>query len=210
MYTPKHFEMDDLSEAHAAMRAARTATLVTATTEGLIGTPVPMLLDEAEGNFGTLYAHVARANAQWELPPTGDAMAIFNGPEAYITPSWYATKQETHRVVPTWNYIAVHAYGPVEFFDDRDRLHSVVDRLTRYHEASRTAPWNVSDAPERFVEAQLRGIVGVRIPISRIDAKSKMSQNRPAVDREGVVSGLASSDAPQDQAVSELIRRDNT
>lgn len=210
MYTPPHFKMEDLPTAHAAMKAARTATLVTATADGLIGTPVPMLLDETEGEFGTLYAHVARANAQWELPAKGEALAIFNGPEAYITPSWYATKQETHRVVPTWNYVAVHAYGPVEFFDDRDRLHDVVDRLTKYHEASRTDPWNVSDAPERFVEAQLRGIVGVRMPISRIDAKKKMSQNRPAGDREGVITGLASSQDPQDQAVSELIPREQS
>lgn len=122
------------------MREARSATLVTAIEEGLIGTPVPMLLDETEGANGTLYAHVARSNPQWKLQPSCEAMAIFAGPEAYVTPSWYVTKQETHKVVPTWNYVAVHAYGPVEFFDDADRLLDIVRRLTDLHEQSqRTA-----------------------------------------------------------------------
>lgn len=116
MYIPPAFRVEDIAEIHRTMREARSATLVTATEEGLIGTPVPMLLDETDGANGTLYAHVARSNPQWKLQPSCEAMAIFAGPEAYVTPSWYVTKQETHKVVPTWNYVAVHAYGPVELF----------------------------------------------------------------------------------------------
>jgi len=205
MYMPPAFRIDDMADIHRTMREARSATLVTATEDGLIGTPLPMFLDESEGRNGTLYAHVARANPQWRLAPSGDAMAIFAGPEAYVTPSWYATKQETHKVVPTWNYVAVHAYGPVEFFDDADRLLDVVTRLTDLHEQSRKDRWAVTDAPADFVKAQLRGIVGLRMPITRLDAKRKMSQNRNAADRAGVIDGLSNSDRPEDQVVASLI-----
>jgi transcriptional regulator len=132
-------------------------------------------------------------------------MAIFGGPEAYISPSWYATKQETHRVVPTWNYVAVHAYGPVEFFDDPDRLLDVITRLTRLHEQTRVQPWAVRDAPADFIRAQLKGIVGVRMPISRLEGKRKMSQNRNAADRAGVIEGLSASDRAEDRIVASLI-----
>ncbi|MGE3915429.1 MAG: FMN-binding negative transcriptional regulator [Hyphomicrobiaceae bacterium] len=205
MYTPPAFRIEDLAEIQAAMREARSATLVTATEKGLIGTLLPMLLDESEGPYGTLYAHVARANAQWQLVPSGDALAIFGGPEAYITPSWYASKAETHKVVPTWNYVAVHAYGRVEFFDAPDRLLEVVTRLTRLHETPRVQPWQVADAPPEFVTAQLRGIVGVRMPVARLEGKRKMSQNRNATDRAGVVEGLSSSERAEDRLVATLI-----
>ena len=205
MHIPPAFRVDDIADIHRAIRDARSATLVTATEEGLIGTPLPMLLDESEGRQGTLYAHLARANPQWKLLPTGEAMAIFTGPEAYVTPSWYATKQETHKVVPTWNYVAVHAYGPVEFFDDGDRLLDVITRLTNLHERTRTQPWAVADAPADFIKAQLKGIVGLRMPISRLDGKRKMSQNRNAADRAGVIQGLAGSDRPEDRVVASLI-----
>lgn len=199
------FRVDDIADIHRAMRDARSATLVTATEEGLIGTPLPMLLDESEGRQGTLYAHLARANPQWNLLPTGEAMAIFTGPEAYVTPSWYATKQQTHKVVPTWNYVAVHAYGPVEFFDDADRLLDVITQLTNLHEQTRTPPWAVADAPADFIKAQLKGIVGLRMPISRLDGKRKMSQNRNPADRAGVIEGLSGSDRPEDRVVASLI-----
>jgi transcriptional regulator len=205
MYVPPAFRVDDLPAIHNAMREARSATLVTATEEGLIGTPLPMLLEASEGECGTLYAHVARANTQWKLAPTGEAMAIFNGPEAYITPSWYATKQETHKVVPTWNYVAVHAYGPVEFFDDADRLLSVVTRLTDLHERTQAERWQVTDAPVDFIKSQLKGIVGLRMPITRLDGKRKMSQNRNTADRAGVIEGLSMSDRPEDRIVASLI-----
>jgi transcriptional regulator len=208
MYTPPAFRIDDLADIHGSIRDARSATLVTATSEGLVGTLLPMILEAGEGEFGTLYAHVARANSQWKLPPSGEAMAIFNGPEAYITPSWYATKQETHKVVPTWNYVAIHAYGPVEFFDDADRLLNVVTRLTDLHEHARGDPWAVSDAPADFIKSQLKGIIGVRLQITRLDAKRKMSQNRGTADRSGVVEGLGKSNRPSDRAVASLISSD--
>ena len=208
MYVPPAFRLEELAAIHDAMRAARSATLVTATAEGLVGTPLPVLIDESEGQYGTLYAHVARANPQWKLVPSTEAMAIFSGPEAYVTPSWYATKAETHKVVPTWNYVAVHAYGPVEFFDDADRLLDVVTRLTNLHERARSEPWAVSDAPSDFVKSQLKGIIGVRLPITRLDAKRKMSQNRNAVDRAGVIAGLSTSERAEDRAVAALIPKE--
>jgi transcriptional regulator len=205
MYIPPAFQENDIATLHAAIRAARLSTFITATAEGLIGSPLPMILDETEGPHGTLYGHVARANPQWKLAPVGDAMAVFMGPDAYVTPSWYATKRETGKVVPTWNYIAVHVYGPVEFFEDASRLRDVVTRLTNLHESPRAAPWAVTDAPEEFIKSQLRGIVGLRMPISRIDGKRKMSQNRSAEDRAGVVDGLAASADATDRAVADLI-----
>lgn len=205
MYTPPAFRLEDLADIHDAMRQARSATLVTATTDGLLGTPLPMLIDPREGPYGTLYAHLARANPQWRQTPTVEALAIFNGPEAYISPSWYATKQETHKVVPTWNYVAVHAYGPAEFFEDPERLHGVITRLTDLHEGPRTQPWAVSDAPTDFVASQLKGIVGLRMPITRLEGKRKMSQNRNAADRAGVIRGLSASDRAEDRYVASLI-----
>jgi transcriptional regulator len=205
VYTPPAFRDDDLTSIHATMRAARLSNLVTATSAGLIATPLPFVLDETEGEHGVLYGHVAKANPQWKATPIGEAMAIFMGPEAYITPSWYATKRETGKVVPTWNYVAVHAYGPVEFFDDPDRLLDAVTWLTNLYERARAAPWSVSDAPAEFIAAQLRGIVGVRLPITRLEGKRKMSQNRNAADRSGVAAGLAESDRATDRAAADLI-----
>jgi transcriptional regulator len=207
MYTPPAFRDDDRASILATLRSARIATFVTATTEGPMATPLPLLLDPDEGEHGVLYGHLARANPQWRVPPVGPALAIFHGPDAYVTPSWYETKRQTGKVVPTWNYVAVEATGPVEFFDDPDRLLDAVTRLTRLHEAERPAPWAVSDAPEDFVAAQLRGIVGLRMPIVRLEGKRKMSQNRPEADRHGVAEGLASSERPSDRAVALLIPR---
>ena len=205
MYMPPHFKIDELGAIHAAMRMSRLATLVTATADGLIGTPLPLILDEGEGQYGTLYGHVARPNPQWKAPVIGEAMAIFTGPDAYVTPSWYAAKAEHGKVVPTWNYVAVHAYGAAEFFEDADRVLDVVTRLTALYENSRAEAWQVSDAPADFIKAQLRGIVGFRMPITRIDAKRKMSQNRKLEDRVGVVAGLSDSDDPVDREVAAMI-----
>ncbi|WP_331371370.1 FMN-binding negative transcriptional regulator [Sinorhizobium chiapasense] len=205
MYTPPAFREDDRSALHGLMREARLCHFVTATADGLIATPLPLFLDPDEGEHGTLHGHLARANPQWKTPPTGDAMAIFMGPDAYITPSWYASKREHGKVVPTWNYAAVHAYGPAEFYDDSQRLLEVVTRLTDLHEGPRPERWAVTDAPEAFVQAQLKGIVGLRMPIARIEGKSKMSQNRPAADRAGVAEGLAGSERVSDRIVARLI-----
>jgi transcriptional regulator len=205
LYLPPHFRQDDIAEIHATIRAARLCNLVTATAEGLIASPLPLFLEEKEGERGVLYGHVARANPQWRLAPIGDAMAIFMGPDAYVSPAWYATKKETGKVVPTWNYSAVHAYGPIEFFEDADRILGIVTRLTNLHEGQRTEPWAVTDAPADFIKAQLRGIIGLRIPIARLDGKLKMSQNRTAEDRAGAAAGLAASSRASDQVVATMI-----
>jgi transcriptional regulator len=191
MYVPSHFAEDRKDVLHAAMRAAGLATLVTLTADGLIASHVPLLLDPDAGPYGTLVGHLARANPQATAAPIGEALAIYTGPDAYITPSWYATKREHGRVVPTWNYVAIHAYGTLEVFDDAARLHALVSRLTDHKEKPRAEPWAVTDAPERFIDGQLKGIVGFALPITRLQGKWKMSQNRPAEDRAGVVAGLA-------------------
>jgi transcriptional regulator len=205
MYVPPAFREDDLAALHAMIREAGLATLVTATAEGLVGTPLPLFLAPDEGPFGTLYGHVARANPQWRLPASGEAMALFMGPDAYVSPSWYPSKQEHHRVVPTWNYVAVHAYGPAEFFDDADRLLEVVTRLTDRQERPRAEPWAVADAPAEFIRAQLKGIIGLRLPITRLDGKRKMSQNRNEADRRGVAAALAASERPAERDAARLI-----
>jgi transcriptional regulator len=206
MYTPAHFREDGLAAQHEIIRAARLCNLVSQTPEGLIATPLPLLLDPAEGPFGTLYGHFARANPHWKCAADGEALAIFMGPDAYVSPAWYATKAETGKVVPTWNYVAVHAYGPLETFDDADRLLDVVSRLSDRHEAPRANPWAVADAPADYVAGMLKGIVGLRMPITRIDGKRKLSQNRNDADRTGVAEGLAVSDDSADRAVGVLIR----
>jgi transcriptional regulator len=205
MYTPPVFRDDDVESIRATMRAARLAHLVTATSTGLVASPLPLFLDESEGRYGVLYGHVAKANPHWRSEPIGEGLAIFMGPEAYVSPSWYATKQETGKVVPTWNYVAVQAQGPVEFFHDADRLLDVVTRLTNIHKGQRSTPWAVDDAPADFVASQLRGIVGVRMVITQLTGKRKMSQNRNAADRAGVRKGLATSESAEDQLVSTLI-----
>ena len=205
MYTPPAFADNDADSIKATIRAARLANLITATPDGPRATPLPLFLDDTEGERGVLYGHVARANPQWQAVPIGEALAIFMGADAYVTPSWYAAKQETGKVVPTWNYIAVHAYGPVEFFQEPQRLLAAVTRLTNIHEHPRAEPWAVSDAPADFIAAQLRGIVGVRIPVTRFEGKRKMSQNRPEADRIRVAAGLAASEDPGDREVAALI-----
>lgn len=208
MYIPPAFRADDRQMLNELMRAVRLCNLVTATAEGPLATPLPLVLAADEGEQGVLYGHLAKANAQWKTPVIGEALALFMGPDAYVTPSWYASKAEHGKVVPTWNYDAVHAYGPVEFFEDEARLLDAVTRLTALHEGGRAAPWQVSDAPEAFVRSQLRGIVGLRLPITRLEGKRKMSQNRSAADRAGVAKGLAESDRPMDRLVAGLIPTD--
>ena len=140
MYTPPAFRDDDRESLRATIRAARLANLVTATADGPLVTPLPLFLDESEGEHGVIYGHLAKANPQWRVPPLGEGLAIFMGPDAYVTPAWYATKAETGKVVPTWNYVAVHAHGPVEFFHDAGRLLEAVTRLTNLHERSQATP----------------------------------------------------------------------
>lgn len=196
MYLPPAFKQDSTAILHDAIRRAGLATLVTLTEDGLIASHVPLLLDPEPAPYGTLIGHLARPNPQ-ARGATGEALAIFLGPDAYITPSWYATKRETGKVVPTWNYVAIHAAGPIEFFHDPDRLLNVVTRLTERHEGERAAPWAVSDAPDDFIQVMLKGIVGFSIRVTRLEGKWKMSQNRPEIDRAGVVAGLTADGKDQ-------------
>jgi transcriptional regulator len=206
MYTPKAFEVDDLALLQAAMKASELATLVTNTTRGLVATHLPLMLDESRGPYGTLVGHVSRANLQWkESDPKFEGLIIFLGPETYVTPNWYPAKQETGRVVPTWNYAAIHAYGFPTFFEDTERLRVVVTELTRKHEASFTAPWQVSDAPAAYIDSQLKAIVGFEFPILRLEGKQKFNQNRPREDRAGVVSGLRAMGDERKTKVAEFM-----
>ena len=196
MYMPPAFAETRLPVLHDAIRGAGLANLVTVgaagTTAGLFATPLPFLLDPEAGPHGTLLGHLARANPQWRsFDPAVEALAMFQGPDSYITPSWYETKRETGKVVPTWNYVTVHAYGTLEVFEDAADLLEAVTRLTHRHEAARPDPWAVNDAPAPFIQSQLKGIVGIRLVITRIEGKWKMSQNRSVADRGGVVAGLA-------------------
>ena len=190
MYLPPHFEIRDLPAIQDVIEACGLANLVTWTGNELIATPLPLVLVRDQGEYGTLYGHIARANSQWNQPVVGQALAIFSTVDAYVTPSWYATKRETGKVVPTWNYETVHAYGIPEYFHDEAQLLEVVTLLTQRHENERSTPWKVSDAPAGFVQNQLRNIVGFRIRITKLQGKRKMSQNRSAQDREGVAAGL--------------------
>lgn len=205
MYIPPTFAVEDRTDLFAMIHATGLATFITATTDGPLVTPLPMVLDETEGENGVLYAHLARANPHWKTPILGDGLVLFSGPDAYISPSWYAAKAEHHKVVPTWNYAAVEVRGPVEFFDAPDRLLDVVRRLTTRHEAGRAVPWAVGDAPEAFVAAQLRGIVGLRVPIASLQGKRKMSQNRSEADRQGVRAGLVDSTRELDRIVGGMV-----
>lgn len=193
MYQPPHFREDRLDVQHRLILTHPLGLLISAGAGGLQANNVPFLIDAAASEHGTLRAHLARANPQIaELANVTECLVVFQGPQQYISPSLYPTKQETGKVVPTWNYITVHAWGRPRVMDDATWLRKQVDDLTRHNEATRTAPWQVSDAPEPFVAAQVKGIVGIEIPIARIEGKWKVSQNRPAIDQAGVVAGLQS------------------
>lgn len=208
MYNPPHFREDDPEILYGLIREARLATLVTLGAGGLFATHLPLLLQGGtDGGAARLVGHVARANPQWrDFDPAVPALAIFQGPEAYVTPAWYGAKAETGKVVPTWNYVAVHAYGRLEAVTDAERLHAIVGTLTDRHEAARPDPWAVTDAPEDYVRAQLKGIVGVVLHIDRLEGKRKLSQNRPQADRAAVAAGLAASADPRDRTLAALMR----
>lgn len=199
MYLPKHFEQHDALQLQALMREHPLATLVSTGAEGLTADHVPLEYHPDAGPHGTLLGHVARANPLWQQARGLPVLAVFSGPQSYITPSWYATKALTHKVVPTWNYSVVHAHGPLEVMDDAPWLHGLVSRLTQHHEAARAQPWAVSDAPADFVQQMLRAIVGIRIPLTRLVGKWKISQNRDAADRQGVAHGLNADGVPPGQ-----------
>ncbi len=194
MYVPAHFapgpaQVDELLRNHGA------ADLVTMTERGLVATMLPFIYvpsagEPSAGRHGALHGHLARNNDQWKLAAAGESLAIVRGPDAYITPGWYASKAEHGRVVPTWNYVTAHVYGRFVVHDDPAWTEDLVRRLTAKHEAYRDHPWSVDDAPRPFIEGQLRAIVGVELEITRIEAKAKLSQNRPPADVDGVIAGL--------------------
>jgi len=204
LYQPAAFRVEDPVELHAAMASARLAILVSNGPDGVPDiTHLPLSLDRESGGLGSLIGHVARANPHAaRLRAAGRAVAVFQGVEAYISPNWYASKAEHHRVVPTWNYDAIHAAGTVELVDDPEALHRIVDRLTRHHERMQARPWSVDDAPPAFVAGQLKAIVGIVLRIDQLFGKRKLSQNRPLADREGAAAGLAASEDARDRAVA--------
>jgi transcriptional regulator len=190
MYQPPHFREDRLDVQHDLIRAHPLGLLITSGPGGLMANPIPFLIDAGASPHGTLQCHMARANPQWrELDGLKECLVVFQGPQDYVSPSWYPTKLETGKVVPTWNYATVHAWGKPVVIDDPAWLRHQIDGLTLAREGLRPEPWKVDDAPPDFVTAQIKGIIGVEIPIGRIEGKWKVSQNRPEADRAGVVAG---------------------
>jgi len=189
MYIPAHFAASPAA-VHDLLTAPAAANLVTMTAQGMLATLLPLVYEPSVGAKGALHGHLARNNTQWSEPALGEALAILQGADDYISPAWYASKAEHGRVVPTWNYSTAHVYGTLVIHEDPAWLANHVRRLTNLNEAGSARPWSVDDAPERYIAGQLRAIVGVELLISRIEAKTKLSQNRPDRDIDGVVAGL--------------------
>jgi len=207
MYRPDLFRVDDIVQMHALMRARPFAALVSAGSLGLYASHLPTVLKD-EGTYGVIECHLSRANPHCrELGAVSEALMIFQGAESYITPNWYPSKAKHGKVVPTWNYAVVHAYGRPEVMNDAAWLHRHVTELTAQQERTEAKPWAPSDAPLSFIEAMVRAIVGFRFAIDRLEGKWKMSQNREMGDRAGVVKGLAARDQGDDAEVAELVSR---
>ncbi len=207
-YTPAAFRETDTARLHDRIDAAGLATLVTQNDEGPIVSHLPLVLDRHVGPMGMLTGHLARANPQWKTSDLSKpAVAIFMGPDAYVSPSWYPTKRTDPRVVPTWNYVAIYARGRLETFEEPNQLKALVSRLTERHERRSGTSWQVTDAPADYIARMLKAIVGVRLAIESIDGKYKLSQNRPEADRQGVVAGLANSENEADRRIAEFMMR---
>ena len=206
MYIPAHFAADP-ETVDTLLARPGAANLITMTDQGLLATLLPFAFNPGVGAHGALQAHMARNNPQWSSLPTGEALAIIQGPDDYISPSWYAAKAEHGRVVPTWNYAAVHVYGELVIHDDASWLARHVRHLTGLHEDGRERPWAVDDAPEKFIAGQLRAIVGVELLVTRIEAKEKLSQNRSDADAAGVAAGLRGCGREAGAAAVERARR---
>lgn len=203
MYCPAAFRQDDLPTLHAQMRSSGLAIVTSSGAQGLQASHLPLLLAPEEGEFGTLYGHFARANPHWrDLASGAEALVVFSGADAYVHPGWYPAKAEHGKVVPTWSYIAVHARGQAEVFDEPERLLQLVSRLSDRHEQGRAQPWAVEDAPRDYIDAMLRAIVGFALPIRRLEGKWKLSQNRSEADQAGVCAGLATSASPRDHELA--------
>jgi transcriptional regulator len=207
MYIPPSNAEHDRSVIFDFIESNPLGALVTSSADGLFATHLPLVLHRTRGEHGTLEGHVARANPHHRQALTSnEALVIFTGPEAYITPSWYAAKQEHGKVVPTWNYVAVHAYGTLRFIEDEAYLRRHLEELTTRHESQRPEPWAVTDAPADYISAMVKAIVGVELTITRLEGKWKMSQNRSAADIAGVVRGLSASEDAEERAVGNIVR----
>jgi transcriptional regulator len=204
MYQPDQFRVEDVPQMHALMRARPFATLVSAGSLGLYASHLPTVLKD-EGDYGVVECHLARANPHCEDLAGGEALMIFQSAEGYITPNWYPSKFQNGKVVPTWNYAVVHAYGKPEVMRDADWLRRHVSELTAQQERGAAKPWAVSDAPDAYVAAMLRGIVGFRFAITQLEGKWKMSQNREVHDREGVIAGLRARGGPDDLEIADYV-----
>jgi len=207
MYTPSHFAETRVDVLHEMMRSHSLATVVVNTAEGLVANHIPLVLDPEPTPYGTLRGHIARANPLWkQVAAQTQALVIFQGPDTYITPSWYPTKQETGKAVPTWNYVVVHAHGPLRIIaDDPTWLREQLTQLTAQHEASRPQPWQMTDAPAAFIDGMLAAVVGIEIRIDRLEGKWKTSQNQTERNRAGVTEGLAERQEPHDAAMAALV-----
>jgi transcriptional regulator len=205
MYRPAEFDVTDPKELHRLIGEIGMGVLVSPDLEA---THIPWLYEPEPAPLGSLVGHVAKANGHWQALAEGqEVVVVFQGANAYVSPSWYPSKQKTAKVLPTWNYVAVHAYGIPETFDDPVRLRDVTARLTDAQEARFAEPWSLDDAPAAFTDAMLGHIVGVRVRLTRLEGKRKLNQNRPEEDRDGVVEALAKSERPQDQALSLAMRK---
>jgi len=210
MYQSDHFRIDDLPSIYALMRARPLAAFISAGPAGLFATHLPTVLKSDEP-YGVIECHFARANPhRKDLAHSSEALMIFQGPEGYITPNWYPSKIEHGKVVPTWNYAIVHAYGRAEMIEDAVWLRRHVAELTAQQEEGEARPWALSDAPDAYVAAMLRGIVGCRFVITRLEGKWKMSQNRGTKDREGVGRGLSQRGKGDDLEMAEIVLRDKS
>ncbi len=206
MYLPSHFEETRAEVLHAFIGAHPLATVVTYGAHGLLANPVPLLLRAHPGEPTSLLGHVARQNPMWqEAASTGEAIALFQGPSAYISPSWYPSKHEHGRAVPTWNYVTVHAHGTLRIHDEVEWVRRQVEALTEQHESSHRPPWTLSDAPPEYRERMLQSIVGIELVITRLVGKWKVSQNQSEVNRAGVVQGLLATGRPQDASMAALV-----
>jgi transcriptional regulator len=207
MYIPSQFSETRVEVLHELIRAHPFGTVVTLTDAGLEANHVPFVLEPSPQPLGTLRGHVARANPLWrEFRPEIEALVIFQGPHAYVSPGWYPTKQETGKVVPTWNYAVVHARGPLRVVEDAAWLRDQIEALTDRQEAGRDERWRVSDAPADFIDRMMGAIVGIEISVESLVGKWKVSQNRPAVDREGVIDGLTGAGTDEALAMARLVR----
>ncbi len=206
-YVPGHFRQDDIAALRSVIDAATLATFVTVAEGRPLASHIPMLFEPERGPHGTLWCHLARANPQWRtIAPSAEALAIFDGPDAYISPSWYASKAEHGKVVPTWNYVTVHATGTLRLFEDPRELRAHVEAITRRHESARAQPWHVSDAPLEYIDLQLRAIVGIEMTLTRLEGKWKLNQNRTPADVDGAIDGLEHAGDARARATAEAMR----